>query len=134
MTDLFIKPIPLPIPRPSGLETEYPPSTDSTMPLEGPRKAVDAFSGGESYHHSGESVNRISELPRAFKHWIEKIGENMTELLAQTYPHYVEPGSTFVANFIEFVIYTGLIGGVLAVGYLLLRILQRFVSWVVGNK
>jgi len=62
MTDFFINPTPLPVPRPSGLFSEYEPSIDAEMPLEASRKAADAFSGVGSYPPTGEDIKLTSEL------------------------------------------------------------------------
>ena len=85
MTDFFVKPVPLPIPRPSGLETEYPPSTDAGMPFKWPEKAADAFSEGVRYPPSGEGVKRISELPRGLEGYLVDLYKNGEELVVNAY-------------------------------------------------
>lgn len=128
MADLLIRPVPLPVNRPSGLDYEYQPYIDSRMPLEATEKAADAFSGVGSYHPSLDPVNPLYGLVMAFKEHIEKIhykvvqtGENMAEMINQLQTGYLDgpvTSNNFIANFIEFTIYSGLAIGIIALGYL----------------
>lgn len=62
MVDFLVRPTPLPLPRPSGLFSEYEPTTAAGMPLESIRKAADAFVGGESYHPTSPIVKPLYGL------------------------------------------------------------------------
>lgn len=121
MTDLFIKPVPLPISRPSGLDLEYQPTTDFKRPLEATEKAAGAFSEGGSYPPTGEGVKRTSELLIGFKHHITEKAQNMAEIISQLQTGYLDgpvASNNFIANFIEFTIYSGLALGGIVILYL----------------
>ena len=62
MTDFFIKPIPLPIPRPSELFSEYEPFTSPTMPLGSLQELADAFNEGGWYTPTSQHVKPLYEL------------------------------------------------------------------------
>ena len=77
MTDFFIKTIPLPKNRPSGLDYEYQPSTDSTMPFPGPTELTGAFSEGARYTPTSQWLESLYGLPSAFKRVLTNLGEMM---------------------------------------------------------
>lgn len=62
MTDFFVRPTPLPISRPSGLDDEYQAFTAAGMPLERPTEAADALFQVGSYPPSGEHVKPLYGL------------------------------------------------------------------------
>lgn len=98
MADLFIKGIPLPVPRPSGLYLESEPSTYAGMPLESPRKAVDAFLEGGSYPTSGQGTKLTSELLMAFKGIMTKIGSEASRI----FDAIGEFGNMYATNIYDF--------------------------------
>lgn len=62
MTDFFVKAIPLPLPRPSGLFSEYEPTIDAGRALQASRELADAFSEGGWYTPTSQHAKPLSEL------------------------------------------------------------------------
>lgn len=62
MTDFFVKAIPLPIPRPSGLFSEYQPTVDAGRALQASRELADAFSEGGWYTPTSQHTKPLYGL------------------------------------------------------------------------
>jgi hypothetical protein len=62
MVDILVKPTPLPVSRPSGIDGDYQPFIAPGMPFKSTEKAVDAFSEGGWYTPTSPSVKPLSEL------------------------------------------------------------------------